>query len=132
MKKIILIGLTAASIATFAQTKNTNIHTTTTLGTQSRFEIVQSTLAARWTFRVDKVCGYVHQLVTTANDGLTWESTTIHKLPKCNNDGKIRYQLFMSGISAKHTYLVNTELGMTWQLMTEKESNSTAWYPFDE
>jgi len=135
MKKIIFIAFLLLSKSLFAQNKDPNIHASTTVGSQSRYEIVQSTLAARWTFRLDKVCGNIGQLVSTKNDGTTWESMIIMGLPKCQSDGKIRYQLFTSGLSARHTYLLNTESGKTWQIRGVKDSQgneSSAWFLFDE
>jgi len=135
MRKMIFVVFLMLSKSLFAQSKDANIHASTTVGTQSRYEIIQSTLAARWTFRLDKVCGNIGQLVATKNDGVTWESMIIMGLPKCLSDGKIRYQLFTSGLSARHTYLLNTESGKTWQVRAIKDlqgNESNAWFLFDE
>jgi hypothetical protein len=134
--KILIFFILATSLQfTFAQSKDSNIHASSTVGSQSRYEVIQSTLAARWTFRLDKVCGNIGQLVSTNNDGITWESMRVIGLPKCSADGKNRYQLFLSGIAARHTYLLNTENGKTWQIRTLKDNQgleSTAWHLFDE
>lgn len=117
-----------------AQAKETNIHASTTIGNQSRFEIVQSPLAARWTFRLDRVCGHVGQLVSTKNGGVTWENMLIMALPNCQQDGKIRYQIFSSGIAARYTFLMNTETGKTWQIRSAKDPNGTevsTWFLFE-
>jgi hypothetical protein len=56
-------------------------------------------------------------------------------LPKCNADGKVRYQLFTSGLAARHTLLMNTDTGKTWQIQSSKDkdgSEFTAWVPFEE
>jgi len=135
MKKILVIAIAIFAHTAFAQNKELNIHSSTTLGSQSRYEIVQSTLAARLTFRLDKVCGNVGQLVTTRNDGVTWESMIVVGLPKCQADGKIRYQLFTSGLAARHTYLLNTENGKTWQVRSTKDNlgvETSAWFLFEE
>ena len=73
MRAAILVSILLLAPSAFAQNKEPNIHSSTTLGSQSRFEIVQSTLAAKWTFRVDKSCGYVTQMVVTKDDGLAWQ-----------------------------------------------------------
>lgn len=135
MKKLILISLYALTSNTFAQYKDANIHSTTTVSNQSRYEIVQSTLAAKWTFRLDKVCGNIGQLVTTKTDGVAWESMLVFGLPKCQADGKHRYQLFTSGLAARHTYLMNTDTGKTWQIRTLTDNQgieSSAWFVFDD
>ena len=135
MKKLLFIAITSMTSVTIAQTRDVNIHTSTTVGNQSRYEIVQSTLAARLTFRLDKFCGNIGQLVTTKTDGVTWEQMLVVGLPKCQSDGKIRYQLFTSGIAARHTYLLNTENGKSWQIRTIKDpqgNESSAWFLFEE
>jgi hypothetical protein len=118
-----------------AQPRDPVSHNSSTVGGQARYEIVQSALAARWTFRLDRVCGNVSQVVLTKSETMTFENMLILGLPKCNSDGKIRYQLFTSGIAARHTYLLNTDTGKAWQvqLLKDKEGNDfSAWVAFDD
>jgi hypothetical protein len=134
MKKILIIIFAILSPNVYSQPKDVNVHNSTALSSQAKYEIVQSSLAARFTFRVDKVCGNISQLVLNKNDDLFWESMSIVKLPSCNNDGKIRYQLFLSGIAARHTFLMNTDNGKTWQIrsFTNNSGNEdSAWFPLD-
>jgi len=133
--KFFATSLLFCSINCFAQTRDPIAYSSTTIGQQARYEIVQSTLAARWTFRVDRVCGNIGQLVTTSSEGVTWEPMFVSGLPRCTADGKIRWQLFTSGLAARHTFLMNTETGKTWQVQTGKDSKGgefTAWFPFEE
>lgn len=135
MRLIIVTFFAIFNQLSFAQSKDANIHVSTTSGAQARYEIVQSTLAAKWTFRVDKTCGIIGQLVSTKNDGTAWQPMVVIGLPKCPNDGKIRYQLFSSGLAARHTFLLNTETGKTWQMRGYKDINdedSTGWFGFEE
>ena len=56
-------------------------------------------------------------------------------LPKCVSDGKIRYQVFASGLAARHTFLINTDNGKTWRLTTYKDTlgnDANGWFPFEE
>lgn len=46
----------------------------------ARFEILQSPLAARWTFRLDRYTGKVWQLVKTKDDDNTWEEMLVGDL----------------------------------------------------
>ncbi len=134
MKKLLIL-LSLIAPPSLAQQTDIKIHATSTLGPQSRYEIVQSTLAARWTFRLDRVCGSVSQLVSTKNDGVAWEQMAISGLQKCLQDGKVRYQLFSSGIAARHTFLLNTENGRTWVVTATKDSSGNdflKWFPFEE
>ena len=133
--KLFFGSLLFVSVICNAQTRDSVAHSSTTLGQQARYEIVQSTLAARWTFRVDRVCGTISQLASTANDGVIWEPMLVLGLPKCTPDGKVRYQLFTSGLAARHTFLMNTENGKTWQVRTSTDSKGTeitAWFLFEE
>ncbi|WP_343725756.1 hypothetical protein [Herbaspirillum huttiense] len=104
----------------------------------ARYEIVQSPMAARWTFKLDRYTGTVWQLVTTSDNDLTWEGMLIVQSPIVTSPSKPRFQLFTSGIAARHTFLLDTETGRTWQLTTQKftpkdsakEIEINAWQPF--
>ena len=110
----------------FAQS-DANIHVKTTLPPAARFEIAQSTLAAKWTFRLDRNTGQVYQLVKTIDGDLTWQAMTVEGLhsaltsvlgsdqPKSD---KPRFVIFSSGISARFTFLMDTDTGQTWQLQS--------------
>lgn len=101
----------------------------------SRYEIVQSQLAAKWTFRIDKYCGRISQLVKTKDDDVTWEAMPVLHLPKCTNDPRVHFQIFSSGLAARHTYLLNVDTGRTWVLSTSKDEkfgDITGWTPFTE
>jgi hypothetical protein len=110
-------------------------HTGSTLSDGNRYEIVQSHLAARWTFRLDRFCGFVSQYVSTSTGGVTWEGMPIEKRPACVMDGKIHYQLFSSSLAARHTFLMNTDTGTTWHLTTRvnrDKTESASWNLFEE
>lgn len=119
-----------------AQPRDPVSHMSTTVGSQARYEFIQSSLAARWTFRLDRVCGYVSQVVSTKSDNMTFEAMFVMGLPtKCTPDGKIRYLLFTSGIAARHTFLLNTDTGKAWQLQSLKDKDNNdfvAWIPFED
>ena len=101
----------------------------TAISNGDRYQIVQSELAAKWTFRLDRVCGSVGQLVTTADSGIAWQRMDIEALPACVLDGKPHYQLFTSGLAARHTFLMNTATGKTWVLLSDKEGGAL-WSTF--
>ena len=135
LSKLMIILVVVCPVNILAQDGKISIHNSSTLGPASRYEIVQSSLAAKWTFRLDKVCGNVSQLVSTTKDAMTWESMGIVSAVKCNNDGKNRFQIFTSGLAARHTFLMNTENGKTWILTsyTNKEGNEfNGWSIFEE
>lgn len=105
----------------------------------ARFELLQSPLAARWTFRLDRFTGRVWQLVKTKDDGNTWEEMLVLGLPKLQSATRARFQLFTSGLAARHTFLLDSDTGKTWVVVTGKGKNKdghefeyNAWQPFIE
>jgi hypothetical protein len=132
---LVTLGLAALSFASHAQERSTPPHSSTTIPPSARYEIVQSQLAAKWTFRLDRVCGQVTQLVKSKDDEVTWENMGVIGLPKCVVDAKPRYQLFSSALAARHTFLLNLDNGKTWILTSfkdEKLGEVSAWAPFAE
>ena len=124
----------AASSLVYAQQENTPPHAATTIPPSARYEIIQSQLAAKWTFKLDRVCGNIAQLAQDKNENLIWENMLVIDLPKCSADGKVRYQAFTSGLAAKHTFLMNLDTGKTWAITRfgANENEYTAWRPFKE
>lgn len=99
----------------------------------SRFRIIQSDLAARLTFRLDRYTGMVSQIVKDANGNNSWESMPISPAPIVKTPDHPRFQIFTSGIAARFTFLIDNDTGKTWQFVkvtskaadgTESESNS--------
>ena len=93
-------------------------HEQTLIPPESRFEILQSTLAAKLTLKVDKITGVVSQIVDTKEGGKTWQP--IIKRPQQldkTEPGKVNYQVFTSGLAVKFTFLINVNTGATWQLI---------------
>ncbi|WP_394730725.1 hypothetical protein [Altererythrobacter sp. GH1-8] len=123
-----LLFLCAFSTQSLAQSDQSPQSTTAT--TDSRFEIVQSELAARWTFRLDKKCGNVAQLVSTETSSVAWQEMIVLFLPDCLASNKPRYQIFTSGLAARHTFLIDSQTGKTWILIQSGET--TYWGPFEE
>jgi hypothetical protein len=105
----------------------------------ARFQIVQSELAAKWTFRLDRYTGQVDQLVHTKQGDNAWESMPVQGLPAFLSPAKAHFQLFTSGIAAMHTFLLDTDTGKTWTLVTSikkqdgvADQEYNAWQPFSE
>jgi hypothetical protein len=116
-------------------------HDRTSPPSNARFEIVQSQIAAKWTFRLDRFTGHVAQLSVDAADNtqVWWWDTPVHGLAEVQNPTRARFPLFTSGIAAKHTFLIDTDTGKTWLMVTEQakrangtEYEFTAWMPFTE
>lgn len=114
-------------------------HQSTTPAPAARFEIVQSPLAARWTFRLDRFTGRVWQLVTTKEDDTAWEEMVVAGLPPGAGAARPRFQIFSSGLAARHTFLLDGDTGKTWLPVSAKRRRAdgsefayTLWQPFSE
>jgi hypothetical protein len=93
----------------------------------AHFEIIQSPFLARLTFRLDRYTGHVDQLVATKENDLTWDAMAVIGLPRPSLEARPKYQIFMSGMLARITLLINTDTGQTWQLMEDTKTNETFW-----
>lgn len=105
----------------------------------ARFEIVQSPLAAKWTFRLDRYTGNIWQLVRTLNEDNAWESMPVIDLPRILPATRPRFQLFAGGLAVRHTFLIDTDTGKTWTLTTSKRTKKdgtstevSGWILFSE
>lgn len=114
-------------------------HQATTPPPDTRFEIVQSQLAAKWTFRLDRFTGQVSQLVKTLDERNAWEPMEVIDLPIVFKPLKPRFQIFTSGLAARHTFLLDTESGRTWVIVHQTRQGADGsqyevnlWEPFLE
>jgi len=135
---LLLIVICVAASAD-AQNEPSDIHQATTAPAGARFEIIQSELAAKWTFRLDRFSGQVFQLVKTKEDQSAWEEMAVASRLSVSQATRARFQLFSSGIAARWTFLIDTDTGKTWQLTTSKEKlpdgseqENHSWQPFQE
>ena len=123
----------------WAQDVNINVQTTTP--TDARYQIVQSTITMRDTYRLDTHSGRISRLVRSSNDDLIWEEMIVWSRPTVQNPSKPRFQIFLSGITARGSYLIDTKTGQTWQVVKSKvdpdgpdtDANThTVWAPLRE
>lgn len=119
--RIITASIVLWSAPTWAAENQSAV--STSLGANARYQIVQSELVARVTFRVDRVCGAVSQIVADEGGENFWQAVPMDNPPACVADGRIRYQLFTSGLSVRFTYLMNTDNGATWRLVANSQDN---------
>ena len=126
----ILVGLISVSPA---ESEVSDIHQSTTTPLDARYEVVQSQLAAKWTFRLDRYTGRVSQLVKTQDDGKAWETMIVQGLPKVPTPTRPRFLIFTSGLAARHTFLMDSDTGQTWVLtsITIEDGEITVWKPFE-
>ena len=128
-KYFILLFFTLITGVTFAQ--ETYSHQTSSVPSDSRYEIVQSERGARYTFKIDKFTGEVYELVKKDDDKLGWQSVILIDLSKSEDqkDNKVNYQVFISGLGARYIFLININNGQTLQLTEDTDSGASYWMP---
>jgi len=141
IRSIPLIGFAIAGQIGFAADVDVSVrsHQLTTSPPSARYELMQSTLAARWTFRLDRYTGRVWQLARSKDDENVWEEMRVFERPTVQAPTRPRFQLFTSGLAARHTFLLDGDTGKTWLVVTGKrkendgtETEYNAWQPFAE
>lgn len=132
MKRILLFAaclFAAASPPLWAQGENAT-SLSSTVPDSARFEVVQSPLLAKLTFRIDRFTGDTWQFVSTKDKSYEWER--IKRIAVQNDTkvpGKVNYQIFLSGIRAQITVLMNTTTGASWYIA--EDSKGIFWSPMD-
>ena len=108
-----------------AQTEATPVHAQSAVPLTSRFEIVQSTISAKMTFKLDKRTGLVWKIAHNSTDDLVWQPLHVISLPKSSNASEAaHYQLFLSGIANRFVFLLNIDTGKTWQLQSRVDAKT--------
>ncbi|MBS1585487.1 MAG: hypothetical protein JSS82_08055 [Bacteroidetes bacterium] len=97
----------------------------------ARYQIIQSSLAAKATFKLDSYNGSVYQLVATPTGGEDWQllRKKSHYKDDVQYDNMSNYTLFTSSIAIKYTYLMNVNTGAVWQLAQNSESGEILFDP---
>jgi len=134
-RKFLMLPLLLCAFASHGQ--ESAPHQKTTSPPNGRYEIIQSALAAKWTFRLDRYTGRVWQMVKTPDDDNTWEEMPVLEQNKTQSPEHPHFQIFSSGLAARHTFLIDTDTGKTWQPVNTKQKSSegteyeiTIWQPF--
>jgi hypothetical protein len=107
------------SISTYSQQNGSNQTTSLNGG---RWEFFMSDVAVRYTFKIDKFTGDVFQYVKREDETYTWQ--IVEKYRNVNDivkENVINYQLFSSGQGIRYTFLLNTNSGLTWKLVSTKD-----------
>lgn len=130
----LIVALSISGLA-LGQSDTHDVHQSTHPPESAHFEIIQSQLAAKFTFRLDRFTGRVWQLVSTPSGGDAWEPTRVLNLPSIAPSTTPRFQIFESGIAAKFSFLIDTSTGQTWTFTTVRNkdgSTETVWAPFEQ
>jgi len=114
MKYGLILLLILANSALFA--KDFGPNQVTAVPNTSRYSMIQSTLTADMTFKLDKYTGSVSRMLE-GNKGIFWLKL---KREKHSDDiqirDKVNYQIFTSGLNIQMIYLLNVNTGVTWEL----------------
>lgn len=126
MKQIILmIAFSFISLSSSAIEPQQAVKTSTEGG---RYELVQSEIARKNFFKLDKYTGNVYQLVVKSNGDRTWQKMNIIGLDYDTiKDNTINFQIFMGGMAVSDCFLINIHTGTTYQLYRDTESDSFFW-----
>jgi hypothetical protein len=126
MRKVfLLLCLFLFSIDSFAASE---LGVTSQFPSDARYEIIQSPLAGKYQFRLDKQTGKTWVLQYDANNDEIWTETIIYGLPVATTT-KIHFQIVMSGLTAKYMLLLDTDNGKTWVAYNSASGNGVTWYP---
>ena len=124
-----VVFLFALNLSSFSQDLKGSNQTTSLNG--GRWEFFMSDIAVSMTFIIDKFTGDILQLVERKDKTMTWEYIQKEKSTKdIQKQDVINYQLFSSGLGIRYTFLLNTNSGLTWQLV--KEENETLYFQLIE
>jgi len=129
-----------SSMPSFAQNDTSPAHQMTAAPPGARYEVIQSELAAKWTFRLDRFTGKVFQLVHTKSlDEYAWDEMEVRGRGDNSQGNRAKFQLFCSGIASRFIFLIDTDTGKTWELTSSKkqlpdgtEQETNSWEPFAE
>ena len=129
MKQLILfLTLILLAFSATAQSKYNN-QTATTSPASGRYEIITSSIALRETYLLDKETGDTWQLVS-GYSGYVWEQIPRqehpHDIVPEHHKGAV-YQITLSGIAVKGSYLINTLTGATWKLYEDSDTGRVFW-----
>lgn len=127
MKKLVLcLFFSLMGFFAFAEEGGKSVKTSTENG---RYEIIQSELARRQTFRLDKKTGSVFLLVTTKSGKDAWEEMEVIGKYVDDTSAEINYQIFIGGTAASDCFLINIYSGKTWQLFRDTDTKTLFWAP---
>jgi hypothetical protein len=127
MKALIPVALTLVFCPPVLPARQVDhpVHVSSVAPAGARFEVVQSAISARGTYRVDKFTGSVDVLAMRPDSSIVWQP--IPRLQHSQEDtrppGQANYQLFLSGIAMRFSVLVNVNTGATWQLVKAKDDS---------
>ena len=133
--RFLSIALCLSFVSITAQAQEISpIQNQTTPPSTARYEIVQSQRMVKLTFRLDRFTGNVSQLVENQKGDQSWQEMKIIGLPKVKAGNHPHFQIFLSGIAVKSSYLIDVDTGRTWTftIITDEKGQEidVMWMPF--
>ena len=130
MNKTLLLAAVSLAFALGVVCQDAPSVSTSTLD-GARFEVVQSPLDQRVTFRLDKYTGVIDRLGTCPKDDgygskLCWKEMIVLEPSKGVSTGRPRYQIIING-PLKLTMLLQIDTGRMWQFGIDPQER---WFPF--
>ncbi len=98
-----------------------------------RYEIVQSSITARITIKLDRRTGETFLLTKGNNDEYFWDKIPRLDYPDFMNEkkGDDQYRIFTSTTVVRNVILINIVNGATW-ILTSMKDDSYLWQPIHE
>ena len=137
MKKLLCLFLLCLSA--FAEDMPNNIHQMSSPVPGAHYEIAVSSWMRKLTFRLDRYNGRVWMKVVDPKDNKLWEAMYVEDHPWSTKSTHAHFQIFLSGVFASDTYLIDTDSGKVWMIVsairkpgdTDKSEN-LSWQVIDE
>jgi hypothetical protein len=130
MKPLLLAIVLTFSVSSATAQQQTEPPQQTHAPEDARYEMIQSSVAARFTVKVDKYLGATWQIVKRANGTITWEIIEREKHPlDVVTPNRVNYQIYASGITLRDTFLLNINTGAAWRLTEETDEKFLFWQP---
>jgi len=130
-KTALLFALYLFVAASSVAAQETAVSLSSAVPDSARFQVVQSPLLAKLAFRLDRFTGDTWQFVSKQKGGFSWQRVERIELPNdIKSSGKVNYQIFLSGIRAQITVLINTHTGASWYI-AEDPKEGIFWSPID-
>jgi len=127
---LIVLCVLCAVYSTDARAQRVELNQASVPPPEGRYEIVQSSIAARVTIRLDRYSGQTSVLQMQQDSTVGWND--VPRGPTLQADtrvpGRANYQFFTSGVAIRFTFLMNVNTGTTWQL-TENAKTGLYWEP---
>lgn len=126
----LLVGTGVAAGLAVAEDENEGMarHSESAIVPEDRYEIIQSSLYADITIRLDKYSGRTWELVDRSGNAL-WQEI---RWTERGDDSAVRvdgvnYQFLTSGLKGTPTFLWNVHTGRTWFLNVEPQRRNFLW-----